>query len=92
MAFIVICKLSKNDVRVVLGADESVQNLVISKVHPYIDCSKITEKHEGDVWTILTSKYAQEIQKYLLKKSFTKRRWSPAAATCMTERKNHCDR
>lgn len=53
----------KNDVRVVLGADESVQNLVISKVHPYIDCSKITEKHEGDVWTIFTSKYAQEIQK-----------------------------
>ncbi|MCM3025508.1 hypothetical protein M3584_01275 [Bacillus safensis] len=54
----------KNDVRVVLGADESVQNLVISKVHPYINCSKITEKHKGgDVWTILTSEYAQKIQK-----------------------------
>ncbi|MCY7709532.1 hypothetical protein P4T38_11515 [Bacillus safensis] len=53
----------KNDVRVVLGADESIQNLVISKVHPYIDCSKLTERHEGDVWTILTSEYAQEIKK-----------------------------
>lgn len=46
----------------VLGADESVQNLVISKVHPYVECSKITDRLEGDVWTILTSKYAQDIQ------------------------------
>lgn len=52
----------KNNVRVVLGADESVQNLVISKVHPYVECSKITDRPEGDVWTILTSKYAQDIQ------------------------------
>lgn len=52
----------KNNVRVVLGADESVQNLVISKVHPYVECSKITDRLEGDVWTILTSKYAQDIQ------------------------------
>lgn len=46
----------------VLGADESVQNLVMSKVHPYVECSKITDRPEGDVWTILTSKYAQDIQ------------------------------
>ncbi|MEH7776457.1 hypothetical protein [Bacillus altitudinis] len=52
----------KNNVRVVLGADESVQNLVISKVHPYVEYSKITDRPEGDVWTILTSKYAQDIQ------------------------------
>lgn len=78
----------KNDVRVVLGADESVQNLVISKVHPYIDCSKITEKHKGDVWTILTSEYAQEIQKEIpLKEVFYETKMSPAAVTCMTERK-----
>jgi len=53
----------KNDVRVVLGAEESIQNLVISKVHPYIECRKTDEKHTEDVWTIVTGKYAQEMQK-----------------------------
>lgn len=52
----------KKGVRVVLGADESIQNLVISKVHPYIDCNKTTGTHEG-IWTILTGEYAQKIQK-----------------------------
>ncbi|MGE6631460.1 hypothetical protein [Bacillus sp. NPDC077027] len=53
----------KNDVNVILGAETEVQEIVMSKVRPYIQYRQTDRKHESSAWTILTGSYQLQLNK-----------------------------